>query len=263
MSHTKVGTRCSAKMGKDTLLCGWICNQVDTCAERGLPGPASVRPAGPVLWSSGQIEARLTRIDERVAEGWQFNGPHIRLGRQLRLAAVVGWRKKERRRERQIKEGRAKKKKRDGGGGWYWYVQGEGSEKWQIRRRNITVEEQKFSWKKKYRQGGCEGSNGTVCQHGNVKPSAEGCVFHLTKKYAAAIQKWVWTYQCTRAGNHSRWGWAYMCVKWSPAVSSPSCSWRTPCCWPVTGHAQKSEGRRTWKHWEIRFLFVLDSLSQY
>lgn len=47
----------------------------------------------------------------------------------------------------------------------------------------------KVFMKKKYRQGGCEGSNGTVCQHGNVKPSAEGCVFHLTKKYAAAIQK--------------------------------------------------------------------------
>lgn len=41
------------------------------------------------------------------------------------------------------------------------------------------MEEQKFQ--KKYRQGGCEGSNRTVCQHGNAKPSAEGCVFYFTK----------------------------------------------------------------------------------
>lgn len=41
------------------------------------------------------------------------------------------------------------------------------------------------------------------------------------------------THQCTRAGSHSMWGWADTCEKWIPAASSPSCSWRTLCCWSV------------------------------
>lgn len=43
------------------------------------------------------------------------------------------------------------------------------------------MQEQKFSKKNTHRQGGCEGSNRTVCQCANAKPFAKGCVFQLTK----------------------------------------------------------------------------------
>lgn len=67
---------------------------ISTCTERRLPSPAPIRLAGPVLWSCGQVKSGLARIDQCVAKGWQFNGPHVRLGRQLWLAAVVSCRHK-------------------------------------------------------------------------------------------------------------------------------------------------------------------------
>jgi len=62
-----------------------------TCAEGRLPGPAPVRPAGPVLGAPRQVEARLAGVDQRVAQRGQLDGTHIRLARELWLAAVVGW----------------------------------------------------------------------------------------------------------------------------------------------------------------------------
>lgn len=62
-----------------------------TCTERWFSCPAPIGPAGPMLWSSGQVKAGLTCIDQCVAKGWQLDGSHIRLGWQLWLAAVVGW----------------------------------------------------------------------------------------------------------------------------------------------------------------------------
>lgn len=91
---------------------------VCTCTERWFPCPAPVGPARPVLWSSGQVEAGLTCIDQRVAKGWQFNGSHIRLGWQLGLAAVVGWGG---RRREGLKRAKKKKRKRGRNGlklGW-------------------------------------------------------------------------------------------------------------------------------------------------
>lgn len=54
------------------------------------------------------------------------------------------------------------------------------------------------------------------------------------------------THRCTRVGNHSMWGWADTCEKWSPAASSPSCSWRTRCCWSVWGGCRRVGDVKMW-----------------
>ena len=46
--------------------------------------------------SPRQVEAGLAGVDQRVAQRGQFYGTHVCLARKLGLAAMVGWREKQR-----------------------------------------------------------------------------------------------------------------------------------------------------------------------
>lgn len=95
---------------------------------------------------------------------------------------------------------------------------------------------------KKERQGGMCGIKREYLGYVSIRilwatqTFAQGHVFHFAMNACFCDTSRLLTYLCTQVGNHSKWGWADMCEKWSPVVSSPFYSWRTQCCWSVTGH---------------------------